>query len=142
MSDEKSVTLDELVALGRVEVDEGSEEFGSLRTEPLARVCVVNDPFEADLLRGALLAEGIPCLVESYRDAALDGLFQLTRGWGSLIVTIGDVDRASAVVADVRPGLAGGAETAEGEALGEAEASAEAEAPAEADAPAEDEPEV
>lgn len=105
-----TLTLDELVALGRVEVDEEWEQLAGaeLRADPLARVCVVDDGFEADLLRGALLSDGIPCLVETYRETALDGLFQLTRGWGALIVPLSDFDRARALVAEVRPGLRAG----------------------------------
>ncbi len=105
----ETLTLDDLVALGRVEVDEEWEQLaGTARVPDLARVCIVDDGFEADLLRGALLSEGIPCLVENYREIALDGLFQLTRGWGALIVPLTEFDRAKALVAEVRPGLRGG----------------------------------
>lgn len=102
-----TLTLDELLALGRVEVDEEVEELagGRLRAEPLARLCVVDDSFEADLLRGALLNDGIPCLVENYRETALDGIFQLSRGWGALIVPDAEFERAKALVAEVRPSL-------------------------------------
>jgi len=102
-----TMTMDELVALGRVEPDEEWEQLAGAygRDEPLARVCVVDDGFEADLLRGALQAEGIPCLVENYREIALDGLFQLTRGWGALIVPLPLFERAQLVVAEVRLGL-------------------------------------
>lgn len=105
-----TLTLDELVALGRVEVDEEWEQLAGaeLRADPLARVCVVDDGFEADLLRGALQSEGIPCLVENYREIALDGLFQLTRGWGALIVPLAHFERAQALVAEVRPSLRDG----------------------------------
>jgi hypothetical protein len=102
-----TITIAELVALGRVQPDEEWEQLAGARggSEPLARVCVIEDGFEADLLRGALLAEGIPCLVENYREIALDGLFQLTRGWGALIVPLPHFERARDLIAEVRPGL-------------------------------------
>ena len=48
----------------------------------MSRVAVLQNEVEGDLL-GVLLEErGIPHIIRSYHDAALDGLFQVQKGWG------------------------------------------------------------
>ena len=106
MTDARTLNLRDLLALGGLEAEADELTRGPLATGPLARICTVENRFEADLLRGALEAEGIPALVESYADIAMDGLFQLTRGWGGLIVREVDAERAAALVDELRPGLA------------------------------------
>jgi len=49
---------------------------------PWHKVAVLENEVEADLLDVELNSKGIPHVMVSYRDAALDGLFQTLRGWG------------------------------------------------------------
>ena len=49
---------------------------------PWQKVALQENEVEADLLDVELNNQGIPHLMVSYRDAALDGLFQTLRGWG------------------------------------------------------------
>ena len=49
---------------------------------PWHKVAVLENEVEADLLDVELNSQGIPHVMVSYRDAALDGLFQTLRGWG------------------------------------------------------------
>src|SRR2546427_12242854 len=51
-------------------------------TVPWHKVAVLENEVEADLLDVELNSQGIPHVMVSYRDAALDGLFQTLRGWG------------------------------------------------------------
>lgn len=77
-------------------------DFGSLArmpdSGPLARVHVLNNEFEAMVLHDVLANEGLVHTIESYRDTALDGLFQATRGWGAVITREEDVDEARALI--------------------------------------------
>ena len=52
------------------------------RLAPWHKVAVLENEVEADLLDVELNSQGIPHVMVSYRDAALDGLFQTLRGWG------------------------------------------------------------
>jgi len=52
---------------------------------PLARVHILSNEIEAQVLHDVLRAEGIVHIVQSYRDTTFDGLFQATRGWGCII---------------------------------------------------------
>ena len=49
---------------------------------PWHKVAVLENEVEADLLDVELNSQGIPHVMVSYHDAALDGLFQTLRGWG------------------------------------------------------------
>jgi hypothetical protein len=46
------------------------------------RILELNNEVEAAYLAAALEAEGIPFVIVSYHDTALDGLYQFQMGWG------------------------------------------------------------
>ncbi|HET7839640.1 MAG TPA: hypothetical protein VFL04_07765 [Rectinemataceae bacterium] len=48
------------------------------------RIAGLNDLIEATLIDSMLGEQGIPHLVVSHSDAAYDGVFTVTRGWGHL----------------------------------------------------------
>lgn len=48
------------------------------------KAAVLDNPFEADILRQVLAAEGIPARIESYESLAYGELFQAQRGWGAV----------------------------------------------------------
>jgi hypothetical protein len=54
--------------------------------ENFVRVRILQSLFEGQQLEAALKEAGIPSMVISYRDAALDGLYQFSKGFGELRV--------------------------------------------------------
>ena len=48
------------------------------------RVLTLENEVEARLLQSVLEERGIPHIVTSFHDTALDGLYQLHKGWGCL----------------------------------------------------------
>jgi len=48
------------------------------------KIAVVENEFEAQLLQSILDEQGIVYYLKSYYDIAYDGLFQKTKGWGSV----------------------------------------------------------
>lgn len=48
------------------------------------KILVLNNEIEASLIDGLLNEKGIPHLIRSYHDSALDGLWQMQSGWGHL----------------------------------------------------------
>lgn len=48
------------------------------------KIAVVENQFEAQLLQSILEEQGIAYYLKSYYDIAYDGLFQKTKGWGSV----------------------------------------------------------
>jgi hypothetical protein len=50
--------------------------------EPMKKVLVLENDVEAQLLDSVLNQRGIPHIMRSYYDTAMDGLFQAHQGWG------------------------------------------------------------
>ena len=50
------------------------------------RLRVVQSLFEAERVQALLEQAGIECLVVSYHDTAMDGLYQASQGWGEVRV--------------------------------------------------------
>jgi hypothetical protein len=48
------------------------------------RILVLNNAIEANLIDGLLNERGIPHVIRSHHDSALDGLWQMQSGWGQL----------------------------------------------------------
>ncbi len=48
----------------------------------MQRIAVLQNEVEAQFLDSELTARNIPHMMRSYHDSALDGLFQVTLGWG------------------------------------------------------------
>lgn len=49
------------------------------------KIAILENEVEANLLRIILEKEGIPHTIKSYHDIVYDGIFQLQKGWGSII---------------------------------------------------------
>lgn len=64
----------------------------------MKKVAVVENRFEADLVRDALQKEGIPCVIRSYEDTAYDGIYVVQKGWGAVLVSEEDEARARAIL--------------------------------------------
>jgi len=63
---------------------------------------VVENRFEADLVRDALEREGISCVIRSYEDTAYDGIYVLQKGWGAILVSEEDEARAEEILQELR----------------------------------------
>jgi hypothetical protein len=61
--------------------------------EELVSVCSVNDPAKAEIIKNALVAEGIPCRLGGEHQAGLAGIFQI-----DVLVRAADADRARAII--------------------------------------------
>lgn len=98
----------EVVPFGRLSIQQLKTLWGDslqhlekLSEKPLAKVYVARTPVEADYLVGVLNQEGIPALLQSYRDTAFDGLFMATRGAGAIITLEEDAYRALTLIETV-----------------------------------------
>lgn len=63
---------------------------------------MVENRFEADLVRDALEREGISCVIRSYEDTAYDGIYVLQKGWGAILVSEEDEARAEEILQELR----------------------------------------
>jgi len=73
-------------------------------TEPFVpwdKVAVLESEVEADLLDVELNTQGIPHVMVSYRDAALDGLFQTLRGWGHVEAPAESKDQILSILKEI-----------------------------------------
>ena len=50
----------------------------------LKKIAILNTQVEARALEAMLKEQGIPFALHTYRDSALDGLFQDQEGWGHI----------------------------------------------------------
>ena len=55
---------------------------GNKMSGRMQRIAVLQSEVEAQFLDSELTARNIPHMMRSYHDSALDGLFQVTLGWG------------------------------------------------------------
>ena len=70
-------------------------------SKPLSQVYIVSSPVQGEYLADILDNEGIPCLFQSYRDGALDGIFTPSRGAGAIITLQEDAQRAATIIESV-----------------------------------------
>ncbi|HUT64534.1 MAG TPA: hypothetical protein VMZ05_00130 [Spirochaetota bacterium] len=49
---------------------------------PLKKILVLENDVEAQLIDSVLTQRGIPHIMRSYHDTAMDGIFQTAKGWG------------------------------------------------------------
>ena len=54
--------------------------------EVFVKVAIVDNQFEADVIKDALEKEDIPVLMRSFRDTSFDGIYIPQKGWGSVHV--------------------------------------------------------
>jgi hypothetical protein len=76
-----------------------------MRKENFKKVTVADNKFEADLISQTLQQEGIPYLVRSYHDTAYNGIFIPQKGWAAIMVPEELMEKAKAVIAELRRGL-------------------------------------
>ncbi len=70
--------------------------------ENFEKIAVIDNEVQAELVDAMLTEQGIPHLMRSYHDAALDGIFQATRGWGHVEAAREDREEILAVVEELK----------------------------------------
>ena len=52
--------------------------------DKLEKIAVLDNEVQAELVDSVLSERGIPHLMQSYHDSALDGIYQARSGWGHI----------------------------------------------------------
>lgn len=96
--------------LGRMTIDElkvligtkfSDDDLAPFTGKALAKAFIIEGPVQARLVEQILEQEGIPFLIQSYRDTAYDGIFTGVRGWGAVITREEDGAKLSEVIQTV-----------------------------------------
>lgn len=75
---------------------------GNSRRWKMFKVGTVWNKFEEDMVSQALQKREIPFLIRRYSDTAYDGLFIPQKGWAAVMVPDEFMERAKAVIKDLR----------------------------------------
>jgi hypothetical protein len=70
--------------------------------ERFERIATLDDEVQAEVLDAMLSGQEIPHIMVSYHDAALDGLFQGSRGWGHVEAPGGFKDQILTILDDLK----------------------------------------
>ena len=104
MSEEKKGKW-EITSLGRVSLEEIKNFIGykegehdAFHGKSLSRVYTLDNRVQGDYLVGILEEEGIPAIFQSSRDTAFDGIYTGSQGFGHIITSDDDSQRARTVI--------------------------------------------
>ena len=70
--------------------------------ERLEKIAVLDNEVQAELVDSVLSERGIPHLMRSYYDSALDGIYQTPKGWGHIEAPGSFRDEILAVIEDIK----------------------------------------
>ena len=70
--------------------------------EKLEKIAVLDNEVQAELVDSVLEERGIPHLMRSYYDSALDGIYQAKAGWGHVEAPHSFKDEVLAVVEEIK----------------------------------------
>lgn len=70
--------------------------------EKSEKIVVLDDEIQAEVVESILSEEAIPHIMRTYHDAALDGLFQGSKGWGHVEAPAEYRDQILAIVASLK----------------------------------------
>jgi hypothetical protein len=73
--------------------------------EPLdewVKVGTIENRFEGDRISQALQEGGIPFLIKSFLDTAYDGLYIPQKGWGIVMVSEKNKDKAERLISEIK----------------------------------------
>lgn len=70
--------------------------------ERFEKVAVLDNEVQAELIDGVLSGRGIPHIMQSYYDSALDGLYQTGKGWGVILAPASFKEEILTALADIR----------------------------------------
>jgi hypothetical protein len=85
----------------------GSESTGdtskeSGETERFEKAAVLDNEVQAELMDEVLSERKIPHIMQSYHDSALDGLYQMGKGWGVILAPTSFKEEILTALADIR----------------------------------------
>ena len=75
----------------------------------LKKIAALDSEVQAELVDSVLEERGIPHLMRSYHDSALDGLYQARSGWGHVEAPEECTEEILSVIADLKRQAASGA---------------------------------
>ena len=87
--------------------------------DKLVKIAVLDNEVQAELVDSVLSERGLPHLMRSYYDSALDGLYQTRAGWGHVEAPPEFRDEILAVIQDIKRQASAAAESQEGPATGQ-----------------------
>jgi len=87
--------------------------------DKLEKIAVLDNEVQAELVDSVLSERGIPHLMRSYYDSALDGLYQGGAGWGQVEAPQSFRDEILAGIEEIRRQASSGAETETGQKDGQ-----------------------
>jgi hypothetical protein len=70
--------------------------------EKLEKIAVLDSEVQAELVDSVLSERGIPHLLQSYHDSALDGIYQARSGWGHIEAPGDSRDEILAVIEELK----------------------------------------
>ena len=71
-------------------------------SERFEKIAVLDNEVQAELMDDVLSDRKIPHIMQTYHDSALDGLFQIGKGWGVILAHASSREEILAALADVR----------------------------------------
>ena len=71
-------------------------------TDKLEKIAVLDNEVQAELVDSVLSERGIPHLMRSYYDSALDGIYQTPKGWGHVEASPEFKDEILAVIEEIK----------------------------------------
>ncbi len=71
-------------------------------TESYNKIEILDNDFEAQVLKSILEERGVPHRMISYYDSAFDGLYQTQKGWGYVSADDTFADEIREIIADLR----------------------------------------
>jgi hypothetical protein len=70
--------------------------------DKLEKIAVLDNEVQAELVDSVLSERGVPHLMQSYHDSALDGIYQARAGWGHIEATWDCRDEILAVIEELK----------------------------------------
>ena len=78
--------------------------------DKLEKIAILDNEVQAELVDSVLSERGIPHLMRSYHDSALDGIYQVSEGWGHVEAPPSFENEILAVIEDIKRQASSGAE--------------------------------
>ena len=78
--------------------------------DKLEKIAVLDNEVQAELMDSVLSERGIPHIMRSYHDSALDGIYQARGGWGHIEAQESSREEILAVLAEIKRQASSGAE--------------------------------
>ncbi len=70
--------------------------------DKLEKIAVLDNEVQAELVDSVLSERGIPHLMQSYHDSALDGIYQARSGWGHIEAPADAKNEILAVIEEIK----------------------------------------